>query len=284
MSNWFAPWPGLVFVLVIRRSFVVLGHQRSVALRKRDLARAGSPDRSPTMWEMHNITEAPTWLVVSCGGGLVVGWFSSPVLAIAVAVVLALATGPVSNVIRSRRSERAFRETLPTFVEELARCLRGGLSPSQALLDASLVTGAPFPHVFASPTALLHSGASAGEAMAAWATTINDSSLQFLSTAVTVGSAVGGIDGQTADAVAVALRERAAVDAVVRVQATQALWSAGVLCGAPIIFCMLVVLSDSRSSAFLLTNPIGIAFGLAGIVLDVFGALWMKSLVRRVSQ
>ncbi len=181
-----------------------------------------------------------------------------------------------------RRDAQQFRSVLPEFVEELARGLRGGLSPTQALIDGARATAVPFPHAFRPAATLLAAGASANDAVGAWADKRNDNSIRFLATAMAVGSAVGGIDGRSVDAVAEALRERNTTEAIVRVQATQALYSAGVLCGAPVVFCILVVMSDHRSSAFLLEDPLGRVVGATGIALDAIGALWMKRMVQQV--
>ena len=185
--------------------------------------------------------------------------------------------------IAARREETRFRAALPAFVEEVARCLRGGLAPSQALIDAASLAPAPFPAVFAPAATLLHAGATSTEAVGSWAVSRDDASLRFFATAVAVGDAVGGIDGRAADAVATALRERATTEAVVRLQATQALYSAGILCVAPVAFCFLIVLGDARASAFLLHTVPGAMVGVAGVGLDIAGALWMRRLVRKIS-
>ena len=216
---------------------------------------------------------------------LAVGVLTGSVVIAGVTVVVALVVSPrVTRIVQSRREARRFREALPLFVEEFARGLRGGLAPSQALLDGSHALPAPFPQAFLPASTLLRAGASADEAVSAWAVARGDSSLHFLATAMAVGDAVGGIDGRSADAVAVALRERATTEAVVRMQATQALYSAGVLCAAPVVFCALVVLSDERSSAFLLKNPVGLTLGALGVALDVLGMVWMRRLVQGVTR
>lgn len=182
----------------------------------------------------------------------------------------------------TQRDARQFRSVLPEFVEELARGLRGGLSPTQALIDGARAMAEPFPQAFRPAATLLAAGASANDAVGAWADKRNDNSIRFLATAMEVGNAVGGIDGRSVDAVAEALRERNTTEATVRVQATQALYSAAVLCGAPVVFCIVVVMSDRRSSAFLLANPLGRVVGATGIALDAIGALWMKRMVQQV--
>lgn len=206
----------------------------------------------------------------------------SPTLGACTFAIGLAVTPTVRSRVAHRQAEMQFRAALPVFVEEFARGLRGGLSPSQALTDGAPAAPRPFPEVFAPAAKLLRAGATADEAVSAWASGRADQSLRFLATAVAVGNSVGGIDGRTADAVAAVLRERTATEAIVRMQATQALWSAGVLCGAPVVFCALVVLGDPRSSAFLLHNPIGMALGLAGVTLDLLGAWWMRRLVRKV--
>jgi tight adherence protein B len=226
-------------------------------------------------------SSAPYAVVLGLSVGLLSKSLSSGVcIGVALVVLLPMLKRWAAIRIEAQR----FRSALPQFIEEFARGLRGGLSPAQALLNGADSTAPPFPNAFATAATMLAAGASASEAIDAWADKRNDSSLRFLATAMAVGDAVGGIDGRSADAVAVALRERNSTEAIVRVQATQALYSAGVLCGAPVVFCSLVVMTDQRSSAFLLDSPVGRIIGVAGVSLDVIGALWMRRLVRQVVQ
>lgn len=223
-----------------------------------------------------------TYAIGVLSGGIVWLFTNNPLVAATFFVATILMAPHIRRRATARRVSSRFRVELPAFVEEFARGLRGGLSPSQALVEGAFGAGPPFPQVFAPAASMLHIGATSSEAVTAWAVARDDSSLRFLATAIAVGEAVGGIDGRSADAVAVALRDRSTMEAIVRVQATQALYSAAVLCGAPVVFCSLVVLSDQRSSAFLLRNPIGIALGLGGLTLDACGAIWMRHLVRKV--
>ena len=247
-----------------------------------------SPVRCPTAIMAGGIEAKPrgpareVWLstlIVAFASGV---FFGPGLLAFGVGVGWFVLVSPVRRRIIQRRESDNFRNALPQFIEEMARGLRGGLSPTQALTEGAAVATPSFSVAFRSVALMLAAGSTASEAVRVWADRRNDPSVRFFATAMAVGAAVGGIDARSADTVAAALRERNNTEAIVRVQATQALYSAGVLCGAPVLFCALVVLTDQRSSAFLLSSPAGRIVGIAGVSLDVLGAYWMKRMVRQV--
>ncbi len=269
-APWLVPIAVVICALSSRRVLMIADGSLPVSGCERRLESDGR-SAAPGVW-------FPTLVATLVMGVLFGAWIAAVVGGLVTAVMIS----PARQALARRRDVERFRGALPQYIEELARGLRGGLSPSQALIEGAAVAPAPFPEAFQPVATLLASGSTAGDAVKAWADRRNDLGIRFLATAMAVGTAVGGIDARSADAVAVALRERNSTEAIVRVQATQAFYSAGVLCGAPVLFCALVVLTDQRSSTFLLRSPAGRLVGFAGIALDLVGALWMRRMVRRV--
>ena len=178
------------------------------------------------------------------------------------------------------RREQSVEAAMPQLLDEMARGMRAGLSPSIAFVEAIRVS--PVPVVMAATDVVdrLRSGDDLVRACAAWATERASPGTELLATAVAVGSAVGGVHARTIDAVAATLRERQAMDAELATQALQARLSALVMTIAPIVFCGFLVLSDPRASHFLLRTPMGIVCAMVGIALDTVAALWMARIAQ----
>jgi Flp pilus assembly protein TadB len=82
---------------------------------------------------------------------------------------------------------------------------------------------------------------------------------------------------------AATLRERAHLEADVKVQATQARISAAVVAVTPVVFVMFAAATDHRTSAFL-ASPAGVLVAAIAFGLDGLGVWWMVRLTRRVAQ
>jgi tight adherence protein B len=94
---------------------------------------------------------------------------------------------------------------------------------------------------------------------------------------------LGGAPARALDAVSASLRDRLGVAAEARALAAQAKASAAVMFGAPLVFCVFLVLSDSSAAAFLLRTPLGLGCLVVGVGLDAIGARWMGGILRRVT-
>lgn len=260
---------------------ILLAHH-AIALRRRAALafhrrRARQPEAQPgrRLAELHAVAvEHRFALALPCVMVLmVIGGGVLPAAVVGGAIV----AGPsvVSRVTRWRR-EQSVEGAMPGLLDEMARGMRAGLSPSTAFLEA--VRAAPTPMVAASRGIAdrLRSGDDLVRASAAWAAERTTPSTALLATAVSVGAAVGGVHARTIDAVAATLRERQGAAAELATQALQARLSALVMTIAPIAFCSFLVLSDPRASQFLLRTPLGLACALVGLFLDALAAFWMS--------
>lgn len=81
---------------------------------------------------------------------------------------------------------------------------------------------------------------------------------------------------------AATLRQRLAASAQVRALATQARASAAVIGLAPLAFCALASATDHRTATFLFRSATGALVLVAGIGLDLAGALWMHRITSAV--
>ena len=152
----------------------------------------------------------------------------------------------------------------------IARSLRAGLSPAQALAAAE----ASVPRVVASTAR----DAGLGEASAAWRTHDQRAAVRLLTTALDVGAAAGGSLARSLDAVADTVECRAAVDREMWSQAATARASAAVLATAPIAFSGFAMVGDRSALVFLTRTGPGIGCLAIAAALDIAGMCWMAKI------
>jgi tight adherence protein B len=200
--------------------------------------------------------------------------------------VLALAVGGLAvTPSLARRHRRAWRLAqrrgqLPPALEELAVALRSGSSLPVALGEAGRATPDPLgPELEA-----LALGAGRGQSMANvlddWTRRHDDPGTRLAATALILANAVGVASARAVHGVAATLRERLELSAERRALASQARTSAVVLSAAPLLFALLLGVSDGAAGRFLLQSRAGWACLAAGLGLDALGAWWMARLTR----
>jgi tight adherence protein B len=226
------------------------------------------------------IAAVPPLAVVAGAVGTAVAVLAIGPAALALAA-FGLAVTPV--LARRRRRGRALaqrRSQLPPALEELAVALRSGSSLPVALGDAGRATPDPLgPELEA-----LALGAGRGQPMAAvldgWTRRHDDPGTRLAATALILANAVGVASARAVHGVAATLRERLELSAERRALASQARTSALVLSAAPLLFALLLGVSDGAAGRFLLQSRAGWACLAVGIGLDALGAWWMARLTR----
>jgi Flp pilus assembly protein TadB len=192
--------------------------------------------------------------------------------ALAVAALGMVVTPAVARRHRRGRELAQRRSQLPPALEELAVALRSGSSLPVALGEAGRATPDPLgPELEA-----LALGAGRGQPMAA----VLDDWTRLAATALILANAVGVASARAVHGVAATLRERLELSAERRALASQARTSAVVLSAAPLLFALLLGVSDGAAGRFLLRSRAGWACLAVGIGLDALGAWWMARLTR----
>jgi Flp pilus assembly protein TadB len=261
---------------------VSLGQSSSGNLRSPNLRSPLPPDRSP----MADGTKQPfgkQWLLQRRAIG-----FLAAALAVTFGVLWgigALLGWAAFNLVRKSRRQANQRKVLARglvdLIDDMARQLRGGRGVGTGLLEAVTNSSAELQEVMEPVVASLTIGTPPSRAVAALGTRHNNRDLHSFATLLGAGEQLGGIRPDALDGLTVMMRERTTAGADVATQAAQARVSAIVLGCAPIVFCGLLVLSDGRSSAFLLHSPIGLGCAALGLTLDLCGAVWMSAVTRR---
>jgi tight adherence protein B len=172
------------------------------------------------------------------------------------------------------------RSQLPQALEHLAGAMRSGSSLPVALDEAGRATSEPL----GPELAALSLGASQGQAVAAvldgWTRQHDDPGTRLAATALILATVVGVAPARAVDGAAATLRERLELSAERRALASQARTSAVVLSAAPLLFALLLGMSDGAAGRFLLHSHAGWACLAGGLGLDALGAWWMARLTR----
>lgn len=125
-------------------------------------------------------------------------------------------------------------------------------------------------------------GRSVQDGLDAWVEVSGDGEVALLAASLGIAGATGGSLARALDGVADAVAERRSLQREIRALSSQARASAAVLALTPVAFAVVVALVDARVRAFWLGTLAGPLTVVVGLLLDLAGAAWMASLVRRV--
>lgn len=214
-------------------------------------------------------------VVLACAGAALGG----PVLAVGGA---ALGGAAPLLVLRARRdaSESTAEAALPGALEAVARGLRSGGSLRQAIAEAASCTPGALGLELGVVSAAAERGTPLVDALEGWGARCPRPGVRLAVAALCLGAETGGAQARAIDGVAATLRERLAVVGEIRALTSQTRASMLVIAAAPVLFCVFASTTDARTSAFLFRSTTGLACLVAGIALDVVGALWMRRLCR----
>jgi len=191
-----------------------------------------------------------------------------------------LPTVPIVNWLarprRSRRGERAWLHHLPDFAMQLSRAVRSGASIDHALQDIANIDES-LPARVRSVAARVATGQPITVAIDGWAQEAQSEPERLLISALRAGQRVGAQMGPVLDGLAMALRDELALEARRRVLLVQAQLSAAVLVIMPLGFA---ALSSVMRGGFAFSGARGLVLLIAGLMLDGFGVLWMRRLLR----
>lgn len=234
----------------------------------------------PTDAGARSAAPVPPGAVVAGAAGAAVAVLVLGPVALAFAVFGLAVTPTLAHRHRRARALVKRRAQLPQALERLAAALRSGSSLSVALGEAGRAT----PDPLGCELEALALGAGRGQPMAAvldcWTRRHDDPGTRLAATALILATVVGVASARAVDGVAATLRERLELSAERRALASQARTSAVVLSAAPLLFALLLGVSDGAAGRFLLQSRAGWTCLAGGLALDALGAWWMARLTR----
>ncbi len=193
-------------------------------------------------------------------------------------VVLAAVLGAV-RANRHRRSRKAEAQ-LPGFLESIARGLRTGLQLGPATVEAAVATPPPLHDEVTLLADELGRGLRSADVFERWSHRCPYHGVGLAAAAMAFAASAGGARARAIDGVAATLRDRNALDLEVRSLTSQARVSAMMIAALPVGFMVLSAGVGDNPARFLFNTRLGMVILLAGLGLDVIGALWMRRIVQ----
>ena len=181
------------------------------------------------------------------------------------------------------QARRRFADAVPVVLDDIARAVRSGSSLLGACREAVGASPEPVRVELAGVVARADRGLPLGTALGHWSRQHTSPDVRLAGAALALAASAGGSQARAVDGAAATLRERRAVVGEVRAQSAQARLSAVVIGLLPVAFLLWALLTDSRTAAFLVADPVGWTCLVAGIVLEGLGALWMRHILRGVT-
>lgn len=186
------------------------------------------------------------------------------------------------RVVAGAAADPARGDALADVVDAMARGLRTGVPPVDAVRAAAAGAPSPLREELAACVAGAERGAPLAEAVDRWAAATGADGPRLVAAAFAVNRVAGGDPGRALAGVADTLRERRALQREVRALSSQARLSAVVIGVAPAAFGILTTATDRAIAAFVLGTPIGAGCVAAGLLLEVAGWRWMGRIARSV--
>jgi tight adherence protein B len=215
------------------------------------------------------------WVLAAVVAGIVgfgIGPSSGVIGAMAVVV-----GGPVLLHSSRHRQARRVAASVPDLLERLAAELRAGGTVATGLATVAAGDTALAPDITRVETRV-QLGASLGHALQEWASERKAAGVDATAGALALTASVGGRASDALDALASSLRARLAVVAEARALSAQARYSAWVIGVAPLAYMGASAVIDPRSIHALVGTNLGRLCAVAGIVLEVLGAVWMRAI------
>lgn len=182
--------------------------------------------------------------------------------------------------IKKARREKAFMATMPDTLQLLAGSLQAGYSLPQAL--DTVVREGQEPMVTELNRALVESrlGVPIDDALDGIAERMEAKDFLWVVMAIRIQREVGGNLAEVLMTVSETLRERERLRRQVQTLSAEGRLSAWILGALPIVFTLYLLVARPDYLRVLYTDPLGIVFIIAGVVLLAVGGFWLSKVVK----
>ncbi len=188
---------------------------------------------------------------------------------------IAVAPRQIAAAVIDRRRLASYDATLAVALETIARVVRGGGSLSLAIGEAALSMRGAVADDLGRVAAAAQRGERLEHALAQWRADRDRGSVRLAAGAIALAAATGGPPARVIEDVAASLRTRLQIEGEAKALGAQAQLSALVVGIAPVAFALVSCAVDPANARVMFTTPIGLACLVAGVTLDVIGAVWM---------
>ena len=179
---------------------------------------------------------------------------------------------------KSKRT-RAFLAQLPDTLQLVAGSLSAGYSLPQAMDTVTREGTDPMASEFNRALIETRLGVPIEDALEGIANRMDSEDFRWVVMAIRIQREVGGNLAEVLTTVAATLRERERLRRQVQVLSAEGRLSAVILGGLPVVFTIYLIFVRPEYISLLVTNPLGWAMILGGVVLFIVGVLWMRKVV-----
>ncbi len=208
--------------------------------------------------------------------GLLTRLFTGSLTVAVLMVVFAAAAPLVALEAAIRRRVGAFEEQLPDILGLLASSLRAGWSISQAIGLVVEQMPPPASVEFQRVQTETRLGLPIDEALRKMADRLGSEDFRWTVAAIAIQRDVGGNLAEVLDIVASTMRERAELRRHVRGLTAEGRISGTILMSLPFVELVVLLIVNPSYMSQLFTTPLGIMMAVAGVLLLVIGAVWLR--------
>lgn len=202
--------------------------------------------------------------LIGIAGGALLGWLGMRMA--------------LSFLIRRRRA--AFREQLPDLLQLVASALQSGFSLLQALDAVVRENAEPAAGEFSRALTEARLGADVEDCLDTVVERMDSADLRWTVMAIRIQRGVGGNLGEILTTVAATMRERGYLRRQVRALSAEGRLSGYILVALPILVGIWLFVMDPKYMRPLYTTDLGIFIMVAGSLLLVIGAVWMRNTIK----
>ncbi|MHB1341431.1 MAG: VWA domain-containing protein [Coriobacteriia bacterium] len=251
---------------------LVAGKRGLTKVMSEKLERAGLPLRVSEYMYFHFLAVLASGVVVRLFTGSLAG------AVVVVIIMVALPLMILEYMIDRRR--RAFEDQLPEILNLLAGSLRAGWGLLQAIGVVVEQMPAPASIEFKRVETEARLGLSVEDALEKMVERLGSEDFRWTVTAINIQREVGGNLAEILDIVAATMRDRAELRRHIASLTAEGRLSGSILLALPFLELAALLVVNPAYLAIMLTNPFGWFLIVAGVVLMIVGAIWLRAAMR----
>jgi tight adherence protein B len=228
--------------------------------------------------------KAPEWMIVHLGiailAGLVLALLTGfSILPTLIGLALGLMLPFFYLSLKESRRKAAFAAALPETLQLLSGSLAAGYSLPQAVDTVVRESSGPMAVELNKAIVEARLGVPIEDALDAVARRMDSVDFEWVVMAIRIQREVGGNLAEVLNNVAATMRERERLRRQVDVLSAEGRLSAVILGALPLLFVVYLILVRPEYIGVLVTNPLGIALIVVGVILLIAGAFWLRKVV-----
>ena len=226
----------------------------------------------------------PEWMVIHVGIAVAAGVGAALLTGFGLlATILAVGAGLILPFlylsIKESRRLAEFAAALPSTLQLLSGSLAAGYSLPQAVDTVVRESSGPMAVELNRALVEARLGVPIEDALDSVASRMESVDFGWVVMAIRIQREVGGNLAEVLSNVAATIRERERLRRQVQVLSAEGRLSAWILLGLPLLFLVYLVLVRPEYIGLLITNPLGIAMIVVGVLLLIAGGFWLRKVV-----